>query len=149
MIDPILSRRHFNHSSLISLLAAAAMPDSTAAAQQQATSHPATRRDVIKQELPGEPLRDISLIEVTYPPATGSPPHLHANGVMAFVVSGTIVSKVGDGTEQTFHAGDAWWEPPGAIHRVSRNPSSTEPATLLAIYVAPKSARADDLMKPI
>src|SRR5262249_6045823 len=83
MIDPILSRRHFNHSSLISLLAAAALPDCTAAAQQQATSH-ATRRDVIRHELPGEPLRDISLIEVTYPPATGSPPHLHANGVMAF-----------------------------------------------------------------
>jgi quercetin dioxygenase-like cupin family protein len=149
MIDPILSRRHFNHSSLISLLAAAAMPDCTAAAQQQATSHAATRRDVIRQELPGEPLRDISLIEVTYPPGIGSPPHLHANGVMAFVVSGTIVSKVGDGAEQTFHAGDAWWEPPGAIHRVSRNASSTEPATLLAIYVAPKSATADDLMKPI
>src|SRR5262249_16972160 len=82
MIDPILRRRHFNHSSLISLLAAAALPDCTAAAQQQATSH-ATRRDVIRHELPGEPLRDISLIEVTYPPATGSPPHLHANGVMA------------------------------------------------------------------
>ena len=144
---PILSRRHFNHSSLFSLLAAAALPDCTAAAQQQATSHAATRRDVIRHELPGEPLRDISLIEVT--PATGSPPHLHANGVMAFVVSGTIVSKVGDGTEQTFHAGDAWWEPPGAIHRVSRNASLTKPATLLAIYVAPKSATADDLMKPI
>jgi len=148
MTEPILSRRHINHSALISLLAAAAL-DGIAAAQQHATSHVATRRDVIRQELPGEPLRDISLIEVTYPPATGSPPHLHANGVIAFVVSGTIVSKVGDGAEQTFHAGDAWWEPPGAIHRVSRNASSTEPATLLAIYVAPRSATADDLMKPI
>ena len=136
MTEPILSRRHINHSALISLLAAAAL-DGTAAAQQHATSHVATRRDVIRQELPGEPLRDISLIEVTYPPATGSPPHLHANGVIAFVVSGTIVSKVGDGAEQTFHAGDAWWEPPGAIHRVSRNASSTEPATLLAIYARP------------
>jgi quercetin dioxygenase-like cupin family protein len=149
MTEPILSRRHINHSALISLLAAAAMPDGTADAQQRATSHAATRRDVIRQELPGEPLRDISLIEVTYPPATGSPPHLHANGVIAFVVSGAIVSKVGDGAEQTFHAGDAWWEPPGAIHRVSRNASSTDPATLLAIYVAPKSATPDDLMKPI
>jgi quercetin dioxygenase-like cupin family protein len=132
---------------LISLLAAAAMPDGAAAAQQPATA--ATRREVIRQELPGEPLRDISLIEVTYPPATGSPPHLHTNGVMAFVVSGTIVSKVGNEAEQTFHAGDAWWEPPDAVHRVSRNASSTEPATLLAIYIAPKSATADDLMKPI
>jgi len=92
MTEPIL-RRHFNHSALISLLAAAAMPDGTAAAQQHATSQAATRRDVIRQELPGEPLRDISLIEVTYPPATGSPPHLHANGVMAFIVSGSIVSN--------------------------------------------------------
>ena len=149
MTEPILSRRHFNHGSLISLLAATAIMDNTAAAQQQATSHAATRREVIRQELPGEPLRDISLIEVTYPPATGSPPHLHANGVMAFVVSGSIVSKVGDGAEQTFHAGDAWWEPPAAIHRVSRNASATESATLLAIYVAPKSATADNLMKPI
>jgi quercetin dioxygenase-like cupin family protein len=149
MTESILNRRNFNRTSLISLLTAVAMPDGTAAAQQQATSHAATRRDVIRQELPGEPLRDISLVEVTYPPATGSPPHLHANGVMAFVVSGTIVSKVGDGAEQTFHAGGAWWEPPGAIHRVSRNASSTDPATLLAIYVAPKSATADDLMKPI
>src|SRR5262249_11006865 len=113
MTEPILSRRHLNNSALISLLAAAAMPDGTAAAQQHATSHAAAGRDVIRQELPGEPLRDIILIEVTYPPATGSPPHLHANGVMAFVVSGTIVSKVGDGAEQTFHAGDAWWEPSG------------------------------------
>ena len=148
MIEPTLSRRNFNRGSIISLVAAAAMPDVVAAAEQ-ATSHAPTRRDVISQELPGEPRRDIILIEVTYPRETGSPPHLHANGVMAFVVSGTIVSKVGDGPEQMFHAGDAWWEPLDAIHRVSRNPSSTEPATLLAIYVAPKGAAEDDLMKPI
>jgi quercetin dioxygenase-like cupin family protein len=104
---------------------------------------------MIRQEIPGEPLRDLSLVEVTYPPGIRSPPHLHANGVMAFVVSGTITSKVGDGPEQTFHAGDAWWEAPGAIHRVSRNASSTEPARLLAIYVARRGASAAELMKPI
>jgi quercetin dioxygenase-like cupin family protein len=68
---------------------------------------------------------------------------------MAFVVSGTITSKVGDGPEQTFKAGDAWWEPEGAIHRVSRNASSTQSATLLAIYIALTGATATDLMKPI
>jgi quercetin dioxygenase-like cupin family protein len=149
MAKPTVTRRHFNHNSLISALAVATMADGTATAQQQTTSQAPTRRDVIRQELPGEPLRDVSLVEVIYPPATGSPPHLHANGVVAFVVSGAIVSKVGDGPEQTFHAGDAWWEPPGAIHRVSRNASPVEQATLLAIYIAPKNATADDLMKPI
>jgi quercetin dioxygenase-like cupin family protein len=149
MTNSMVNRRHFNRATLASVLAATAataVNDTTCA--QQASVTP-TRRDVVRQEIPGEPQRDLRLVEVTYPPGTGSPPHLHANGVMAFVLSGTIASKVGDGAEQTFHAGDAWWEPPGAIHRISRNASSTEPATLLAIYIAPKSATADDLMKPI
>jgi quercetin dioxygenase-like cupin family protein len=132
----------------VAAAAATALDDATSA-QQRGASVTATRRDVISQEIPGEPPRDLSLVEITYPPGTGSPPHLHANGVMAFVVSGTIASKVGDRPEQTFHAGDAWWEPPGAIHRVSRNASSTDPARLLAIYVAPRGATATDLMKPI
>ncbi|HEX3604130.1 MAG TPA: cupin domain-containing protein [Steroidobacteraceae bacterium] len=108
-----------------------------------------TRRDVIKQELPGKPSREITLIEVNYPPDGASPPHLHVNGVMAFVVAGTVVSKIGDGPEKTFGAGESWWEPPAALHRVSRNASSTEPAKLLAIYIAPTGATEADLMKPI
>src|SRR5215472_5520701 len=145
-----LSRRSFNRSSLISLLAATASSlDGIAFAPEPAAEYRQTRRNVIQQALPGEPARDIILIEVTYPPGKGSPPHLHANGVMAFVVSGAIASKVGDGPERVFHAGDAWWEPPGAIHRVSRNASNVEPARLLAIYIAPKGAPESDLMKPL
>jgi quercetin dioxygenase-like cupin family protein len=148
-IEPAVTRRRFDYFSLrwLILFALATLPGiATQSAPEQGAS---SRRDVIKQRLPGEPARDITLVEVTYPPGTGSPPHLHANGVMAFVVSGAIVSKVGDGPEQTFHAGDAWWEPEGAIHRVSRNASSTESATLLAIYVAPIAATAADLMQAV
>jgi quercetin dioxygenase-like cupin family protein len=68
---------------------------------------------------------------------------------MAFVVSGSIGSKVGDEPERTYRAGEAWWEQPGAIHRVSRNASSSEPATLAAIYIAPTGPTGADLMKPI
>jgi quercetin dioxygenase-like cupin family protein len=68
---------------------------------------------------------------------------------MAFVVSGSIASKVGDGPEHIFRAGDAWWEPAGAIHHVSRNASSSEEARLLAIYIAPPDASEADLMRPI
>jgi quercetin dioxygenase-like cupin family protein len=146
-----VSRRQFNRESLISLLTtvAATSVAGSASAQQSAASGASTKRDVIKQELPGEPLRVLSLVEVTYPPGTGSPPHLHANGVMAYVVSGAIASKVNDEPEQIFHAGGAWWEPLGAIHRISRNASLTEPATLLAIYIAPAGATATDLYKPL
>jgi quercetin dioxygenase-like cupin family protein len=151
MTQVTISRRSFSRTSLISLLAAATTTSAAGAAfaQSRPTPSASARRDVIRQELPGEPSRDLVLVEVTYPPETGSPAHLHANGVMAFVVSGRIASKVGDEPERTFNTGDAWWEPPGAIHRVSRNASSTEPATLLAIYAAPKGATAADLMKPM
>jgi quercetin dioxygenase-like cupin family protein len=147
-IESAVTRRCFNSASLLSLITtvAATLPGAVAA---QPAGSASTRREVIKQRLPGEPQRDISLVEATYPPGTGSPPHAHANGVMAFVVSGAIVSRVGDEPEQTFRAGDAWWEPEGAVHRVSRNASSTQAATLLAIYIAPKGATAVDLMKPI
>ena len=149
-IEPTMTRRGFNSASLVPfIMSVAATLPSAAAAQPAPAGGASTRRDVIKQRLPGEPARDITLVEVTYPPGAGSPPHMHANGVMAFVVSGMIASKVGEGPEQTFHAGDAWWEPVGAIHRVSRNASSTETATLLAIYIAPAGAMAADLMKPI
>jgi quercetin dioxygenase-like cupin family protein len=125
-IKAAVTRRRLNSLSLHSLiLTVVATLAGGAAAQPVPQRSASTRRDVIKQRLPGEPERDITLVEVTYPPGTGSPPHVHTNGVMAFVISGTIVSKVGDGPEQTFHAGDAWWEPEGAIHRVSRNASST------------------------
>jgi quercetin dioxygenase-like cupin family protein len=151
MTKPTISRRHFNVDSLTSLLTAATAMTvgSGAYPPARAASDASIRREVAKQELPGEPPREITLVEVTYPPSGASPPHLHANGVMAFVVSGTVSSKVGDALEQTFHAGDAWWEPPGAVHRISRNASSIEPATLLAIYIAPKGATAADLMQPM
>ena len=132
MTNPTVSRRCFNRASLIALMAAVAGTSfgAEASAQRQTPSKTSTRRNVIKQELPGEPPRDLTLVEVSYPPAAGSPAHRHANGVMAFVVSGAVASKVGDGREQTFHAGDAWWEPPGAVHRVSRNARSTEPGNV-------------------
>jgi len=133
----------------VSLLAAAAAKAFGAATGVTTEAQNATRRKVIQQVLPGEPPREIVLVEVGYPPGTGSPAHLHANGVMAFVVAGTIISQLGEGPEETFRAGEAWWEPAGTIHRASRNASATEPASLLAIYLAPPGATPEDLMKPI
>lgn len=149
-IEPAMTRRGLNFASLLPLIMTVAVTLPSAAAGRPALAGGSvTRRDVIRQRLPGEPKRDITLVEVTFPPGTGVMPHMHANGVMAFVISGTLASKVGDGPEQAFHAGDAWWEPVGAIHRVLRNASPTQTATLLAIYIAPAGATAGDLMKPI
>jgi quercetin dioxygenase-like cupin family protein len=142
------TRRDFSQGAFASALALA-LSATTASAESKIASGASTRREVIKQALPGKDDQALTLVEVTYGPGASSPPHLHANGVMAFVVSGKIASQVGEGPEKTFSAGDAWWEPPGAVHRVSRNASATEPATLLAIYIAPNAATGADLMKPL
>src|SRR5262249_36460908 len=129
--------------------AGARCADAVAAAPPRTPAAGAGRREVLKQELPGEPARELLLLEISYAPGAGSPAHLHANGVAAFVVSGAIASKVNDGPEQVFRAREAWGEPPGAVHRVSRNASATEPAAVLAIFVAPKGAAAADLTRPL
>lgn len=146
-----IDRRGFNRASVISLLAAAAATcaDDGASAQPRPPAAGAGRRQVLKQELPGEPARELLLLEISYAPGGSSPAHLHVNGVAAFVVSGAVASQVNDGPEQVFRAGEAWWEPPGAVHRVSRNASATEPAAVLAIFVAPKGAPAADLTRPL
>ena len=48
---------------------------------------------------------------------------------------GTIRSQVDDGKVRDYKAGEHFTEQPGAHHRVSENPSTTEPAKLLAIFV--------------
>jgi quercetin dioxygenase-like cupin family protein len=145
------SRRDFTCDAFTSALVAfaASATGSAALAQTPATGGGSSARQVIRQALPGEPERELILTEVMYPPGSVSAPHMHANGVMAFVVSGAITSRVNDTPEQTFRAGEAWWEPPGAVHRVSRNASATEPATLLAVFVAPKGASREELTKPL
>jgi hypothetical protein len=87
MIEPAVTRRSFNCVSLFSLVTtiAATSPAGVACAQSATIGGDSTRRDVIKQKLPGEPERDLILVKVMYPPGTGSPSHLHPNGVMAFV----------------------------------------------------------------
>ena len=143
MTDDFVRRREFNRGSIAVLLTA------LAPATAYGTVRGVGKRIVIRQPLPGDPQREVTLVEIMYRPGAGSPPHVHDEGVMAFVVAGSVASKVGDGPEHLFHAGEAWWEPPGAIHRVSRNASSSEEARLLAIYIAPQHASETDLMRPL
>jgi quercetin dioxygenase-like cupin family protein len=84
--------------------------------------------------LPG---KSLIAVEVTYPPGGASKPHTHAKSafIYAYVVSGSIVSQVDDGPAKIYSAGQAFYEEPGAKHRVSRNASKTAPAKLLAVFI--------------
>jgi quercetin dioxygenase-like cupin family protein len=68
--------------------------------------------------------------------------------VFAYVLSGQIRSQTSvGGPEKVYKAGETFFEPPGAIHLVSENASDTEPASLLAVFVADDGAQLTHLEK--
>ena len=84
--------------------------------------------------LPGKRL--VSRV-VEYPPGGGTPPHRHARSafIYAYVLSGDIRSQVDGEPARVYRASEAWFESPGAHHRVSANASDTAPARLLAVLI--------------
>lgn len=90
--------------------------------------------------LPNVPGSSLTSVLVEYAPGGRSAPHHHAGSVYAYVLSGAIRSQLGDGPARVYRAGEGFFEPPGTHHRVSENASATEPASLLAVFVAPTGA---------
>jgi quercetin dioxygenase-like cupin family protein len=121
--------------ALVLLLTALAIP---AAAQPppQAPRPPAFAHDLTN--VPGKAM---IAVEVIYAPGQASPPHHHAKSafIMAYVISGAIVSQVEGQPERTYRPGETWYENPGDHHVVSRNASATEPAKMLAVFVVDSS----------
>lgn len=88
--------------------------------------------------IPNIPGKSLTAVVVDYAPGAASPAHTHARSafIYAYVVSGDIESQVNDGPKRVYHAGESFFEEPGAVHRVSRNASKSRPARLLAVFVA-------------
>ena len=87
--------------------------------------------------IPNLPGKSLVAIEVSFAPGEASHPHHHAGSafIYAYVLSGTIRSQVEGEPARDYHAGDSWYESPGAHHVQSRNLSATQPAKLLAVFV--------------
>ncbi len=94
--------------------------------------------------LPNVPGKSLTAVVVDYAPGAASPAHKHAGSafIYAYVVSGDIESQVDDGPKRIYHAGESFFEKPGAVHRISRNASETKPAKLLAVFVADSDDKA-------
>ena len=95
---------------------------------------------VFQNDLPDLTLKNWSAtaVEVSYGPGESSAAHRHPGITIAYVLEGEIRSKVDDGPEKTYTAGQMFLETPGQLHAVSRNASATRPAKLLAILLSEK-----------
>jgi quercetin dioxygenase-like cupin family protein len=116
-------------------LAAFATPCAVSAAGTDAPRETIT--PAFQQPILNVPGKTMTAIVVDYAPGGKSPSHRHGSAfVVGYVLQGAIRSKVNSGEEKVYHAGESWVEAPGAHHMVSENASDTEPAKLLAIFVA-------------
>jgi quercetin dioxygenase-like cupin family protein len=93
--------------------------------------------------IPNLPGKSMVAVEVSFAPGEVSRPHHHARSafIYAYVLAGTIRSQVEGEPAHDYHAGDSWYEPPGAHHVQSRNLSATQPAKLLAVFVVDSDDR--------
>ena len=91
--------------------------------------------------LPNVPGKRVTVVRVFYGPGGFTRAHRHAGSVTAYVTKGEIRSQLGGGPVETFKVGQSFFEPPGATHLVSANASNTEPAELIAVFVADEGAQ--------
>lgn len=143
-MKPIFNRpaRWVLGAGVLALAAWTAAPLANAAgASAAAAAAEGTVTPVTAQPLPNVPGKTLTAVLVRYPPGGKSGPHHHAGSVFAYVVSGAIRSQVsGQGPAKVYKAGQSFFEPPGSEHLVSANASKTEPASLLAVFVADDGA---------
>ena len=97
--------------------------------------------------LPNVPGKRVTMVRVFYGPGGFTRPHRHSGSVTAYITKGEIRSQLGGGPIEIFQVGQSFFEPPGATHLVSANASNSEPAELIAVFVADEGAQLTTLLE--
>jgi len=101
---------------------------------------------IASHALPNVAGKRITVVRVSYGPGGFTPPHRHGGSVTAYITKGQILSQLKGGPLEKFEVGQSFFEPPDAIHLVSANASNTEPAELIAVFVADEGAELTTLL---
>ncbi len=106
------------------------------------SGRPATSSKVLGSDaLAADPHKRVTTTEVTFPPNAFSPEHHHEADLYVYVLEGTIRSQLGGQPVMTYSKGQSFFEPDGSVHLFAENPSATEPAKILAVFVHKEGAR--------
>ncbi|MFC5742681.1 cupin domain-containing protein [Dyella tabacisoli] len=100
-------------------------------AAQGAQEHP-----VLKATLTQAPGHQLTALSVSYAPGQSTPSHHHDADAFVYVLSGHIRSQLAGSPVKVYGAGESWFEPAGIEHVVSGNASTSEPATMLVVFIA-------------
>jgi quercetin dioxygenase-like cupin family protein len=113
-----------------------------------AANSPLNKVEVIASHaLPNVAGKRVTIVRVSYGPGGFTPAHRHSGSVTAYITKGEIRSQLNSGPVETFGVGQSFFEPPGTTHMVSANASNTEPAELIAVFVADEGAQLTTLIE--
>ncbi|WP_431964992.1 cupin domain-containing protein [Actinacidiphila sp. bgisy160] len=94
-------------------------------------------KPLLQQALPNVNGKTFTSAVVDLPPNAIALPHRHGQAfVYAYVLEGTVRSKLDDKPVSTYHQGENWVEQPGAHHVLTENASRTKQAKLLVVFVS-------------
>lgn len=99
---------------------------------------PAKVTPLMTRDLAGVDGKEIIMSTVEYLPAGHSVAHRHDANVIVYVLQGTLTMQIDGHEPVTLKPGDAFYESPDDVHRVSANASQTEPAKFLVFMVKDK-----------
>jgi len=94
-------------------------------------------RQILSQPLADLPGREVRMTLLDRAPGSGSPPHRHpGHHTFGYVIEGTYEFAINGEPPRLLKAGDTFYEPPGAIHSTSRNPSTDQGLKIIVFMVA-------------
>jgi quercetin dioxygenase-like cupin family protein len=98
---------------------------------------PAPPKPLLVQALADLPGREVRITLLDRAPLSSSPPHRHpGHHTFGYVVDGTYEFAIDGQSSRILNAGETFYEPPTAVHSISRNPSADKRTTILVFMVA-------------
>jgi quercetin dioxygenase-like cupin family protein len=119
----------------LSLVALSPLAAPFAAATDQAVVTP-----LMVKELADISGKEVTVLNVVYPPGSADPVHRHNAHGFIYVLEGTIVMQVRGGKQVVLTPGQMFYEGPDDVHTVGRNASNVMPAKFLVFLLKNKGA---------
>jgi quercetin dioxygenase-like cupin family protein len=94
----------------------------------------------INEKLDGKESK-VTFVEVTLEPGQAGEAHRHPGPGFVYVLEGEYELGVDDQPTKRFKAGETFYEPTGALHRVSKNPAAKGRTRLIAVVLHPRDAK--------
>jgi quercetin dioxygenase-like cupin family protein len=98
---------------------------------------PAAAKPLLVQPLADLPGREVRITLLDRAPGSSSPPHRHpGHHTFGYVVEGTYEFAIDGQPSRILNSGETFYEPPTAVHSISRNPSTDKRTTIIVFMVA-------------